>query len=385
MHKTSQLRECLIWSAIAVAGALLLCYCGSVGLNSLRHGPDPDELESIWKTYEFEVADRTPQWYGDGQAIVVSDGYRFFRVSAAGDELEELGDKPRGRAHYSPSLSPDGQLAYQVYYFQDRRLERRIEVIGADELARSLAESDLNSSFQSMYPVWSPDGERLAFVRVWRRHQVVMMSVDGTDVTSFEIGRRASDRYGSVRRVAWSNDSQRIAFLSERSDWTFGYDTAQWDGSERTPIAAPSGTQVLPAWSPGGDLLYIVKGDRGESSLYSVGSDGTGEHLVADLGRDDIRRELQMSPDGSRLLMDGRFLINVDGTGFTRFNEGSGLDVGHASWSPDGSRIAVSNPWMTVVLYTMAPDGSDVRALLRRSEDGSLELGYGEPVVARQP
>ena len=79
-----------------------------------------------------------------------------------------------------------------------------------------------------------------------------------------------------------------------------------------------------------------------------------------------------MSPDGSSVLLDGAHVVNVDGTGFISFSD-YGVRPGSASWSPDGSRIAVYIPFDRLV--TLAPDGSDVRVLLRQGIDGRVELG----------
>ncbi len=125
-------------------------------------------------------------------------------------------------------------------------------------------------------------------------------------------------------------------------------------------------------------------------TLNSVRSDGSDERELVNLT--DFReadqlsvREISLSPDGSSLLLDGRHVVNVDGTGFISLGN-YGLGPGYASWSPDGSRITVYyNPkvdgrliWRSIALVTLAPDGSDVRVLLRYGKDG-LELGYGGP------
>ena len=46
-----------------------------------------------------------------------------------------------------------------------------------------------------------------------------------------------------------------------------------------------------------------------------------------------------------------------------------------AAWSPDGARIAIYTPGgnrVELQLYTVAPDGTDRRDLLRLDEDGNL-------------
>ena len=67
------------------------------------------------------------------------------------------------------------------------------------------------------------------------------------------------------------------------------------------------------------------------------------------------------------------FRVNADGSDFRAIGEGHG-----AAWSPDGSRIAVYRyasfyrKGDDVVLFTTAPDGADVRVLVRRDQDDRL-------------
>ena len=62
------------------------------------------------------------------------------------------------------------------------------------------------------------------------------------------------------------------------------------------------------------------------------------------------------------------YIADADGSGdYRRVADGS-----FASWSPDGFKIAVID-FADDYLFTVAPDGSDVRVLVRREEDGDLK------------
>jgi TolB protein len=82
---------------------------------------------------------------------------------------------------------------------------------------------------------------------------------------------------------------------------------------------------------------------------------------------------LAWSPDGSTLAFnastpDGSpqiYVMDADGSSVRKLT-GSGLGAAGPRWSPDGSRIAfltVSQRHPISHVYTMASDGSDVRAV----------------------
>jgi len=99
---------------------------------------------------------------------------------------------------------------------------------------RQLTDSD----DMDLEPVWSPDGERIAFAS--RRDgdfEIFVMNADGTEV------RQLTDNDAIDLEPAWSPDGERIAFWSDRygdseifvmdADGSNVYSTGQsgWPGS----------------------------------------------------------------------------------------------------------------------------------------------------------
>ncbi len=204
-------------------------------------------------------------------------------------------------------------------------------------------------------PVWSPDGEELAFV-VWE----------------FDSSRERRD---VLYRVRVNNLAATQVYVTRpgtivHSDTLFRTDS----------IISP------PAWSPNGKRLAFIRrsldsiGEKGlkagtEIKLHTISPDGSDLRTVAEGSAFDFDlsfglnhgfvRSLFWSPNGTELLFassSGVYIASADVGGYRKIGEG-----GYASWSPDGSRIAVAHHEYNGAIHdlsTMAPDGSDVQILL---------------------
>ena len=143
-----------------------------------------------------------------------------------------------------------------------------------------------------------------------------------------------------------------------------------------------------PSWAPDGHRLAFAKVDGDEVALYTVAADGTESQRVAivegrRLDGAAVSRPtfawimVAWSPDGTRLLYTCGAQVCVVRTDGTPVGQSPvSLPNGSlAAWSPDSTRIAVGSVGLNrsstsvrsggeVVLYTMAPDGTDERILV---------------------
>ena len=320
------------------------------GLSRFERLPEPSLNVN---SNEFRYADRTPRWSADGQVIVVNPEKQLLGVNLNGGEPFDIRGKT-GKNQYSPSLSPDGRVAYQIGFDNgvSDTYERHTAI--ADLSGSKLEVFPQERQRSPIYPVWSPDGKRLAFITepISSPGGRWLTIVDPAGPTARHSIPPGFQKFSN--KPVWSNNGKHIAFLeSDETGNRFPDDsririsTISMDGTDvrvlaetwvasREPpgrdalrgkfVSVPARTLVpslapllsLPAWSPDDNDLYFVMGEQlpdgsWESSLYSVGSDGANERMIASLG-DFMVSEVKLSPDGSMLLLDGSHVVNVDGT-----------------------------------------------------------------------
>ena len=383
----------MIISVIIAIVLLLLLPAGIFGLYRLGRSLPPEPPERL-EPWEANFADRSPQWSYDGDTIVINVGNRLDAVNLSdGTSLSITGKE--GKEQYSASLSSSGQLAYQSssYDGASGRYERHIAVADVGDGFFKVLKQDEQKD--PLYPVWSPDGSRFAYIVEAAvsneddsppSRQMVVINYDDFSERHFDIQLFTRSRTDFIAdaevsdKVVWSNDGGRIAFsgmefvggdldyrLAKYRISTIGVDGLNERIVVETVSQWPDARPSLPAWSLLDDRLYFVKRGRAQgiwfSELYSIKNDGTGQRLIVEL--DDIEvRQLKLSPDGMKLLLDGSYVVGLDGTGPKRLMEDYGQPT-YGSWSPDGSRIAIYTEYDRV-LSTVARDGSDIQRVWPR-------------------
>ena len=157
-------------------------------------------------------------------------------------------------------------------------------------------------------------------------------------------------------------------------------------GANGSGLRRLSEATIHPAWAPDGSTIAFGREGDDAATILTIRPDGTDIQQVTEPGQFFRVYNLSWSPDGSEIrFMAGRTLqfeqgrqrvygihaIRPDGSGERLIS-----DVGEnqlAAWAPDDSRIAVfgeAHRDSRVQLYTTAPDGSDVRVLVRRGIGG---------------
>jgi Tol biopolymer transport system component len=269
---------------------------------------------------------------------------RWFAANPGVSDLTSLDNMQGVLALGQPPTTPEERVAF----LSDRDDNWEIYVMNADGSGLT---NVTNSPALDFVPVLSPDRSKVAFLRFEGCDVGTAIYVTGADGSD---ERRLSSPEAEDGVPVWSPDGTRIAFVSDGD-----LHVINMDGSGRQRLTSGAGSPDYPSWSPDGARIAIVR----DGEIYAVNAyDGGQENLTRNQGI--YASGPAWSPDGSKIAFtssrDGNsevYVMNVDGTGQTKLADGRFL-----AWSPDGAKMAYI---MGNDLYVMDSNGSGQRNLVK--------------------
>jgi len=256
------------------------------------------------------------------------------------------------------SWSPDGKLlAYSDHAFHSEASNSSIFLLSLDSLEVRTLTSPLHSK-GDFDPVFSPDGQTLAFVRVSQESSIYTIPVAGGQE------QRVSSDQTWKEGLAWTPDGREIVFADQNGLWKislrggeperlqFGQDGAE-PSIRGNRLAYVKSTAIFNIW---------------RRTLNSLVSAGPPDRFITSTRMDSGP---QFSPDGSKIVFQSTrtgnwefWLCHSDGSSLMQLTHSNPTDAGTPRWSPDGQQIAFdSNANGNGDIFVMDSQGGSPRRL----------------------
>jgi len=215
----------------------------------------------------------------------------------------------------------------------------------------NVTEYDTDSNIHSLS--WSPDGNRMAFVRYNRARIVNINDKNGTTLGNNVVLRDYA--------LSWSPDNNLIAFETDGEVHIRGVEPA-FNSSFRPT----NGDYHYPEWSPDGTKIALTYQLSGLLEIHVTDPDGSNEVNLTGYALGNSYPK--WSPDGSKIAYEcyGELMVmNSDGSSHTVLSIDSGywVEGSSISWSPDGSKIVFETFNEPEDIYVIDSDGANLTNL----------------------
>ena len=308
----------------------------------MHMGPKP----SYEQISEGGAKEMWPMWSKDGRRVYyVSD-----RSGAQNIWVRELGGKTRQVTNYTdgrvlwPSIAYDGRTIVFERNFQIWKLNAesgRADAVNVTRRGASAgpAVEHLRLTDQISDIALAPDGKKIAFVV--RGEIFAASATEGGDAA------RVTNSTAAESQVAWSADSRKLVYLSDRDGPThlFLYDFAT---SSETQLTNETASDDTPRFSPDGKMIAFERGGE-EIRVLDLDSKKDRSVAKAHLERPPLSsdRPFVWSPDSKWIaympvgdkLFKNAFVVAAAGGESHAISFLANVGCNTISWSPDGTYL----------------------------------------------
>ena len=393
-------------------------------------------------------------WAPDGSRLIFNISDTIWTVDSRGTNVDAIvdadpeSDNPSVYEFYA-DLSPDGsRMVYSTCEYplvvsdSEGTAAYHLHEIASADLGGGGRQRLTESQGFDSYPVWSPDGSSIAFIRTggfFNDTWVYLLKdglEDGLPPSRWWLGGEGVEAVRSP--PAWSPSGESLALV--------GYETSSggrrswlYTGGARDPgviqyrttrsaVFRVTEATGPPSWSPDGEYIAFTRSGGEDAGVYVIRPnghdlrrivDGSGQgplwpHDVTELpGNVNLfRGSPAWTSDSDRLLFITReivpglltdsddfvpsriFTVGLDGGDVVELDLPlpAFLRVTAAAWSPDGSKVAVSGDIpqfpgsehaVRRVILTADPDGGNMRMLAAGDTILDLVSGHYDESVGR--
>jgi Tol biopolymer transport system component len=357
---------------------------------------------------ELDVDGYSPIWSPDGQqiAFISANTENLFVMDKDGSNLQRLSDDDASVSY--PAWSPDGS---QIAFFSDRDA---VEDIGVEDIYLvKLDGSGINRITEDKrYPkqlLWTSNGTEILYQSLLGGSlQAYRLNIESLERTMVFLGERydgGSQSIGDISTLASLATSEQDFLVFAAQDGNVNHIFAL-SPNEGTLIRVTDGelSDSSPAWSPDGSRIAFARGaisDSGpfDTDIYTIDINGNNTQRITNiepelfqdqsesplpelfLTEPDVALTPSWSPDGLEIafVISNPFLnkldifvMDADGSNIRQLTNDEFQSVDPV-WSPDGEFIAFTSDRQGIdAIYTMRPDGSNIRRLSSPNADSSI-------------
>ncbi len=226
-----------------------------------------------------------PAWSPDGRTIAFFSGAKIYLMNADGSEHRPL-TKPIAAGVGEGALlrgRPTGGSSPSSRECRLRPVCFNLYVVNSDgsglrNLTSKLGAGHGPHAGPASDPAWSPDGRKLAFVRLnagLDRSPIYVVKADGSGLRNL-----TPKPVGAYAAPAWSPDGRKLAFVSDRDGNSEVY-VINANGSGQRSLTRNPAFDADPAWSPDGRKIAFVSNRDGSYGVYVMNADGSGQRRLA--------------------------------------------------------------------------------------------------------